>query len=185
MTEPKTSRGRLCVYCGSSDQVSDIYKDAARGVGAFCAAQGMTLVYGGGHTGLMGITADAALAQGGEVIGVIPTFLHDKEVAHSGLTQLHVCETMHERQNKMAELADGFVLLPGGLGSLAEFFEIITWKQLHLHAKPVYVLNVEGYWDGLPQMIGSIRDHGFLRENPDSLYRVIGHIDEILLSGEI
>lgn len=167
---------KLCVFCGSSSGVDEIYKSAARNLGALCAAQNWTLVFGGGHVGLMGIMADAALAGGGEVEGVIPKFLQDKEVAHDGLSKLHVTETMHERQNMMAQLADAFVILPGGLGTLAEFFEVLTWKQLGLHDKPIIVVNAGGYWDSLQQMTDHMRRQGFIRADDKALFDIIENI---------
>lgn len=162
----------IAVYCASSSLVEDIYKNAAKETGAFLASQGHNIVYGGGHVGLMGIMADASLAGGAKVTGVITEQLMDLEVAHHGLTELHVTKTMQQRQNMMAELSDGFVILPGGLGTLAEFFEVLTWKQLGLHTKPIVILNVNGYWDGLHSMIGQAFETKFLRQNPHSLYQI-------------
>lgn len=135
----------ICVFCGSSTIVDGKYLRAARDVGVMLAQNGYGVVYGGGNIGLMGAAADAALEAGGKVIGVIPKFLRDKEVAHKGLTELHLTETMHERQVGMAERSDAFVVLPGGLGTLAEFFEVLTWKQLGLHDKPIMLVNDFGY----------------------------------------
>ena len=146
---PVTSRSAVCVFCGSSPGARPAYRDAAAALGRALAAQGRTLVYGGGNVGLMGTIADAALAGGGRVVGVIPRHLVAREVAHAGLTDLRVVDSMHERKQQMADLADTFVLLPGGLGSLEEFFEVWTWGQLGLHRKPYGVLNVEGYFDPL------------------------------------
>jgi uncharacterized protein (TIGR00730 family) len=140
---------RICVYCGSSPGASPAYAAAAAEVGRELAGRGIGLVYGGGNVGLMGTVADAALAAGGEAIGVIPEALVAREVAHSGLTELHVVESMHERKALMADLADAFVALPGGLGTLEELFEILTWAQLGLHRKPSGLVNVAGYYDGL------------------------------------
>ena len=136
--------GNLCVFCGSSTAVARGYLDLAAQAGALIARCGMGLVYGGSRIGLMGAMADAALAEGGRVVGVIPRFLKTKEVAHTGLSELHMTETMHERQVGMAERADAFLVLPGGYGTLAEFFEVLTWKQLGLHDKPIAVLNGSG-----------------------------------------
>ena len=163
----------LCIYCASSALVDQKYKDLARDVARVCAENGVEIVYGGGHVGLMGIVADAALAHGGRIIGVIPEFLKDMEVAHSGLSALHVTKTMQERQYKMAELADGFLILPGGMGTLAEFFEIVTWKSLKLHDKPIVVLNAYGYWDSLLAMLQTGYKEKFIRQKPEVLFDII------------
>jgi uncharacterized protein (TIGR00730 family) len=139
----------ICVFCGSSPGRDPAYRHAARELGARLAAEGRRLVYGGGNVGLMGVVADAVLDAGGAVVGVIPQHLLDLEVGHRGLTELRVVDSMHERKQQMSLLADAFVLLPGGLGSLEEFFEIWTWGQLGLHRKPYGILNVAGYFDAL------------------------------------
>ncbi|MGH7820194.1 MAG: TIGR00730 family Rossman fold protein, partial [Candidatus Binatia bacterium] len=136
----------LAVFCGSSRRVAEEHRRAAAEIGAALARRRMRLVYGGGRVGLMGILADAALAAGGEVIGVIPDFLFDLELGHTGLSRLERVGTMHERKRRMSELADGFLALSGGLGTLDETIEIITWKQLRLHEKPIVVWNVGGLW---------------------------------------
>jgi hypothetical protein len=138
---------RVCVFCGSSTGADSAYADAARELGAALAKLHLGLVYGGGNVGLMGIVADAALAQGGEVIGVIPQALVDKELAHRGLTELRIVHSMHDRKGLMAGLAEGFVALPGGYGTLEEFCEILTWSQLGLHRKACGLLNVLGFYD--------------------------------------
>ncbi|MBU6308977.1 MAG: TIGR00730 family Rossman fold protein [Planctomycetes bacterium] len=153
----------LCVFCGSSPDVDDVYFTAAREVGRVIASQGRRLVYGGGRIGLMGALADAATAAGGEVIGVIPRSLLDKEVGHQGLSRLHVVASMHDRKALMAELSDGFIALPGGIGTLEEFFEIWTWAQLGLHHKPFGLLNVAGFFDPLLAFLDELADHRFLR----------------------
>ncbi len=137
----------LCVYCGSSSGSDPAYAAAARELGQLLAAQQIELIYGGGRVGLMGTLADAVLDAGGRVQGVIPQSLADREVAHHGLTQLHIVETMHQRKALMAELSDGFLALPGGLGTFEELFEIWTWAQLGMHGKPIGLLNVAGYFD--------------------------------------
>jgi uncharacterized protein (TIGR00730 family) len=139
---------RLCVFCGSQTG-SHVYIDAARRFGELLAQRGLGLVYGAGHIGLMGVLADAALASSGQVIGVIPKALVDKELAHRGLTTLHIVHTMHQRKAQMADLSDGFAALPGGFGTAEELFEILTWAQLGLHNKPVGLLNVAGFFDPL------------------------------------
>ena len=138
---------RVCVFCGSSSGNRPAYARAARELGALLARRGIGLVYGGGNVGLMGIIADAALAAGGDVIGVMPQSLVEREVAHPGLTTLHVVRTMHERKQLMHDLSDAFIALPGGLGTLEEFFEVLTWGQLGMHAKPCAILDVEGYFE--------------------------------------
>jgi len=163
----------VCVYCGSSPGFDPIYADAAREVGATLADQSITLVYGGGSVGLMGIAADAALERGGEVIGVIPRGLFSREIAHTGLTALHEVESMHARKQLMYELADAFVALPGGFGTLEELAEITTWAQLGLHRKPIAVYDVDGFWSGLLAVLDRAVADGFLRpENRALLTRV-------------
>lgn len=159
----------ICIFCGSSTGNRPIYKEAARAMGEAIARRGLSLVYGGGNLGLMGTIADAALAAGGEVIGVIPKFLVDKEIAHNGLTQLHVVDSMHDRKALMAELADAFIALPGGYGTLEEFCEILTWAQLGLHQKPQGLLNVEGYYDPLLQLFDRAVTEEFLKPELRSL----------------
>jgi len=139
----------VCVYCGSSSRASEGNFEAARQTGRVIAERGWTLVYGGSHLGLMGAAADAALAAGGEVVGVIPRALVAKEVAHSGLTSLHVVESMHDRKALMTELSDAFIALPGGFGTLDELFETLTWAQLQFHSKPIGLLNVNGFFNSL------------------------------------
>jgi len=153
----------LCVYCGSSTGHSSVYADAARALGKQMAERELSLVYGGGHVGLMGIIADAVLDAGGKVTGVIPTALMDAEVGHNALTTLHVVNDMHQRKAIMAELADGFIALPGGIGTLEELFEVMTWLQLGYHAKPVGLLNVNGFYDELLAFLDKQRDTGFVR----------------------
>ena len=140
---------RLCVFCGSNRGRRAVYERSARQMGKALAARGLGLVYGGGHVGLMGVIAEAALAAGAEVIGVIPRAMVDKELAMEGITQMHIVNTMHERKAMMAELSDGFAALPGATGTADELFEIVTWAQLGLHAKPIGILNVGGYFDPL------------------------------------
>jgi len=154
---------RLCVFCGSSAGNDPAFVEATRALGTALAGAGIGLVYGGGRAGLMGMLADAALAAGGEVIGVIPQALVDKELAHRGCTALHVVPSMHARKAMMADLADGFVALPGGIGTLEELFEVWTWAQLGDHAKPVALLNVAGFYDTLLAFLDEIETKGFLR----------------------
>lgn len=154
---------RICVFCGSSPGARDEYVDTARALGTALATQGLGLVYGGGRVGLMAVVADAALEHGGEVIGVIPQALADKEVAHQGLTELHVTTSMHERKALMADRSDGFVALPGGLGTLEELFEVLTWAQLGFHDKPCGLLNAGGYFDPLIQFLDHVVAERFLK----------------------
>ncbi|MEJ0062113.1 MAG: TIGR00730 family Rossman fold protein [Alphaproteobacteria bacterium] len=151
----------VCVYCGSSNRVDEAYKDVARAVGRGLAEKGKRIVYGGGRVGLMGIVADAALAAGGKVTGIIPEHIQSREVEHTGLTELIVVADMHTRKRMMVERSDAFVILPGGFGTLDETFEILTWKQLNLHAKPIVIYNACGYWDHLLALIRGLVDAGF------------------------
>lgn len=154
----------VCVFTGSRAGASEDYRDAAVALAKEIAARNITLVYGGGHVGLMGASADAALAAGGRVIGVIPEDIADKEVEHTGLTELHVVASMHERKMKMFKLSDGMIAMPGGLGTLEELFEVWTWNQLGFHAKPVGLLNVGGYYDHLLQFLDHMVEQGFVQQ---------------------
>ncbi len=154
---------RLCVFAGSNAGVRAEYAVAARALARECAARSLGIVYGGGSVGLMGVLADTALAEGAEVIGVIPGPLATKELAHAGLSELRVVASMHERKATMNALADGFIALPGGLGTFEETLEVLTWAQLGIHAKPVGVLNVEGYYDGLLRWLAHAAAEGFVR----------------------
>jgi uncharacterized protein (TIGR00730 family) len=154
---------RLCVFCGSKVGAKEVYADAARQLGELLAERRLGVVTGGGHVGLMGVLADAVLRAGGEVVGVIPQALVDKELAHGGLTELRVVATMHERKALMADLSDGFVALPGGYGTGDELFEILTWAQLGLHGKPIGILNVAGYFDPLLAWLDGCVREDFLR----------------------
>ena len=161
---------RLCVFCGSSRGHDPAFAAAARAVGAALVGRGIGLVYGGGSIGLMGVVADAVLAGGGDVIGVIPRGLARDEIAHAGLAELRVVAGMHERKATMASLADGFLALPGGLGTFEELLEMLTWTQLGIHRKPVAVLDVAGYWRGLRQLVADAVRAGFVRQgNADAL----------------
>ena len=153
----------VAVYCGSSSGNQEIYTQQAQEMGRELARRGLTLVYGGGCVGLMGTIADAVLAEGGRVIGVIPKFLADKEVAHRGCTELHIVDTMHQRKLLMADLAEGFVAMPGGFGTLEELFEVLTWGQLGLHGKPVGLLNTQGFYDALLALLDHMSAEAFLR----------------------
>lgn len=152
----------LCVFCGSSGRALPIYITAAKDFARFLVAHGMAIVYGGGHIGLMGAFADAALAAGGKVTGVIPQALVQSELAHQGVTKLHIVNSMHERKALMARLSDAFVALPGGFGTLEEFFEAVTWTQLGIHNKPCGLLNVDGYFDPLLALCDRAVADGFM-----------------------
>ena len=154
---------RIAIYCGSSRGLDPIYATAAAEMAAYLAKQGIGIVYGGGNVGIMGVIADAALAAGGEVIGVIPESLLAKELGHGGVTELHVTRTMHERKQKMVDLSDAFIALPGGFGTLDELFETLTWLQLGFHGKPVGLLNVEGFFDHLLTFLDHMSTTGFLK----------------------
>jgi uncharacterized protein (TIGR00730 family) len=171
---------RICVFCGSSAGREPVYRDAARKLGATLARRGLGLVYGGGSVGLMGAVADAALEAGGEVVGVIPRALQLRELAHGKLTSLHVVSSMHERKAKMAELADAFVALPGGMGTLEEFAEVLTWAQLGLHARPCGLLDVGGYWAPLVAFFDHATEEGFLRAEHRALVLVADDPDALL-----
>ena len=155
---------RICVFCGSNNGASPIYLKTAEVVGTFLAVNNIELVYGGGRVGLMGKIADSVMANGGQVIGVIPQSLADKEVAHNGLSELHIVGSMHERKALMAELADGFIALPGGFGTFEEFCEIVTWAQLGFHSKPCGLLNVGGFYDNLTAMFDFATTEKFIRK---------------------
>jgi uncharacterized protein (TIGR00730 family) len=164
---------RICVFCGSNRGSDPAYAEAARQLGALLAREAIGLVYGGGSVGLMGEVADAVLRAGGEVIGVIPRALWEREVGHRGLTDVRIVETMHERKAMMADLADAFIALPGGLGTLEEIFEIWTWSQLGLHAKPLGFLDVNGFFSPLMQFLDRATGEQFVREP----HRAIAHLD--------
>jgi uncharacterized protein (TIGR00730 family) len=171
---------RVCVYCGSSGRVAEPYRESARRTGRLLAEAGMELIYGGGHVGLMGLTADAALAAGGHVVGIIPDFLHSRELTHKSLSELIVVGSMHERKQRMFERADAFAILPGGLGTLDETFECMTWKQLELHDKPIVIVDVEGYWKPLLALIDHAVSAGFAPARMRDAIRVVGTPEELI-----
>lgn len=170
------SFSRLCVYCGSSLGEDPRFERAAMQAGAHLASRGIAVVYGGGHVGLMGALANATLAAGGHVIGVIPAALRAKELAHEGVTTLHVVASMHERKQLMADLSDGFIALPGGIGTLEELFETLTWLQLGFHSKPVGLLNVAGFYDPLIRFLENMVVAGLLRAE---------HLDYLIVETEM
>jgi uncharacterized protein (TIGR00730 family) len=171
---------KICVYCGSSSKVDETYRKAARDLGKILSQNGLDLVYGGGHVGLMGIIADSVLESGGQVTGIIPRHIQEKEVAHETLTELHVVESMHERKKMMVDLSDGFVILPGGLGTMDEFFEIMTWRQLGLHQKPIVIVNINEYWSPLLSLIDNMVDNGFARADDRLYMHVREGVDEVV-----
>lgn len=162
----------IAVYCGASSGANALYADAARALGQVLVEHNIGLVYGGGNVGLMGVIADEVLRLGGDVTGVIPHALVQREVGHTGLTRIFVVKDMHERKAMMAALADGFIAMPGGMGTLEELFEMLTWSQLGIHAKPVGVLNVNGFFDGLVAFIGHLHAEGFVRAEHAGLMMV-------------
>lgn len=160
---PTRPISRLCVFCGSNRGAHPDFEAAARDLGVTLAEESIALVYGGGRVGLMGVIADAVLESGGDVIGVIPHALDTKELAHDGLTEMHVVDSMHERKAVMADLSDGFIALPGGLGTFDEFFEVVTWAQLGIHTKPCGLLNVAGYFDKLIALLDHAVEERFVK----------------------
>jgi uncharacterized protein (TIGR00730 family) len=160
----------VCVFCGSSDEIAERYIDAARSMGEVMAARRLQLIFGGGSTGMMGAVADAVLDAGGEVVGVLPEHFNKPELAHSRLTRLELVDGMHARKARMAELADAFVALPGGFGTLEEFFEILTWAQIGLHRKPVGLLNAHAYFDDLLKFLAHANQEGFTFWEHQKLY---------------
>lgn len=171
---------RLCVFCGSNAGVNQAYRTATESLGRELAGRGIGLVYGGGNIGLMGVLADTVLQAGGHVIGVIPEALAAREVAHRGLPDLRVVKTMHERKALMADLADGFVALPGGLGTFEEFFEVLTWAQLGFHSKPCALLNVDGYFDPLLRLLEHAVKEQFVRPAHRSMVKVESDVRALL-----
>ncbi|MES2150160.1 MAG: TIGR00730 family Rossman fold protein [Pseudomonadota bacterium] len=162
----------IAVYCGASHGAKPVYAEGARALAQAMVDRGIALVYGGGNVGLMGVIADEVLRLDGVVRGVIPRALMEREVGHAGLTELFVVNDMHERKAKMAQLADGFIAMPGGMGTLEELFEMLTWSQLGIHAKPVGVFNVAGFYDGLVGFIGHLQGEGFVRPQHAALMMV-------------
>ena len=169
----------LCVYCGSSDRGDERHRDWAAQLGREAARRDIRIVFGGGHVGLMGVVADAALAAGGEAVGVIPEHLQARELGHNGLTRLEVVDSMHERKARMCALADAFCVLPGGLGTLDEAFEIITWKQLRLHDKPIVLLDQAGYWQPLLDLVRHQVAAGYVRPEHARLFEVAETVEGV------
>ena len=183
---------RLAVYCGSSIGADPAFAHTARALGHEMAARGIGLVYGGGRLGLMGVVADAVLERGGEAFGVIPQALIDLEVAHTGLTELHIVTSMHERKAKMTDLTDAFVAIPGGIGTLDELFEAWSWNALGYHAKPFALLNVHGFWDGMIGFLDHVASSGFMSPArraqllvADSIGETIETLDRAIEAAEV
>lgn len=170
----------LCVYCGSASQVRKSHLQAARELGRLAAGAGVSLVYGGGRVGMMGAVAEGAQSAGGRVIGIIPQHLEDLEAGNREVDEYLVVNSMHERKQLMAERSDAFCALPGGFGTLDETFEIITWRQLKLHDKPVILVNIDGYWDPLLRLVEHQVAEGYLRGNPADLFLTVERVDQVL-----
>ena len=164
---------KICVFTGAASGINPLYKDAAYQMGQMIGSRGLGLVYGGGKMGLMGAVADGVLAANGSVTGIIPQFLDNVEVGHKGVTDLHIIDSMHERKAMMYDISDAFVIFPGGLGTLDETMEIITWRQLGLHNKPIIIVNLNGYWDTMLTMFQNIIDQGFMHHGHT------GHFDQV------
>ncbi len=169
----------VCVYCGSASRVADAYKQAAHDLGDALARRGLQVVYGGGRVGLMGIVADSAIAAGGAVVGIIPEHIQVLEVEHTGLAELHVVDSMHTRKRMMVDRSDAFVILPGGLGTLDETFEILTWKQLRLHDKPIVIADIGGYWAPLLSLVDHMIEARFCQPAHRTLFSVASSIPEV------
>jgi uncharacterized protein (TIGR00730 family) len=170
----------ICVYCGSSDKMPDVYVAAAAEMGKVIAGRGLRLIYGAGSTGLMGAVADGALQAGGEVLGVIPHYFNTPVLAHPNLTRLEIVDTLHQRKARMIELADGFIALPGGFGTLEELFETLTWAQIGMHQKPIGLLNTHGYYQLLLAMIEHAQGEGFIYDEHRALFEVEEQPEKLL-----
>jgi len=175
MTEIKN----VCVYCGSSSNVDEAFKEAATKLGQLIATEKWGVVYGGGRVGLMGLVADSALQHGAYVTGIIPSHIEEREVQHDELSELHVVDTMHVRKQMMVDRSQAFVILPGGLGTLDELFELLTWKQLGLHDKPIVIVNMNGYWQKMLDATQNIANEGFMRQEDLRMFTVVQSVDEV------
>ncbi len=184
MTLPAPKLTSLCAFCGSQPGLDPVYAIEATRLAQDMAGHGTALVFGGGRVGLMGVLADTVLAGGGKVIGVIPTFLRDKELAHRAATEMLVVPDMHTRKRMMFERSDAFVILPGGVGTMDEMLEIITWRQLHLHNKPIIILNTQGYWDPLLQLLAGTIKAGFAHPGHENLITVVAHAADVIPTAE-
>ncbi|MEQ9519670.1 MAG: TIGR00730 family Rossman fold protein [Parvibaculum sp.] len=179
-TAPDMTRLNVCVYCGSSTGDDPKFSAAAEALGARLAAENVGLVYGGGKIGLMGVCARRVMADGGRVTGVIPDFLQTIEIAFDGITELHVTRSMHERKQLMFEKSDAFVALPGGIGTLEEVIEMLTWAQLGRHNYPIIFLNIEGFWDPLTSLFDHMISNGFMKSNIRGHYAVVDRVEDVL-----
>jgi len=175
-----TASRSLCVYCGSSVGAKPQIQDAARQLGRLMAESRIRLVYGGGRVGLMGVIADAVLDGGGEVVGIIPEFLDTREVGHRGVTELHIVDSMHARKSLMVELSDAFAVLPGGFGTLDETFEVLTWRQLRLHDKPIMLVDLDGYWNPFLDLVDHLIAQGFVHPSCRDLFTVVTSVEEVV-----
>ena len=171
---------KVCVFTGAASGINTLYKEAAYQMGHMLGSRGLGLVYGGGKLGLMGAVADGILAANGRVTGIIPKFLDNVEVAHKGVTDLHIIDTMHERKAMMYDAADAFIILPGGLGTLDEAMEIITWRQLGLHQKPIIIVNLNGYWNSMLIMFQNIIDQGFMHHGHTGHFDQVDDLDSLM-----
>lgn len=178
-TEMITNIKSVCVYCGSSARVDQVYKDAAVELGKVVAVHGWDVVYGGGRVGLMGLVADSALSAGARVVGIIPQHIQAREVEHTDLSELHIVDSMHIRKQMMVDRSDAFVILAGGLGTLDEFFELLTWKQLGLHDKPIVMVNINNYWTKMIEAIRYIADEKFMRNEDMSMFQVVDTVAQV------
>lgn len=169
----------VCVYCGSSTHVDEIYKESAKELAHVLVDKDWSIVYGGSSVGLMGVLADTALERDGHVTGIMAENLVAFELDHKGLSEMHIVPTMHKRKKMMVDLADAFVILPGGIGTLDEFFEVCTWKQIGLHDKPIVVVNINGYWDSLLDLVDNIGRTGFMREKHDHLFTIVDDVASV------
>jgi uncharacterized protein (TIGR00730 family) len=170
----------ICVYCGASTRSDQIYQEAALRLGEVLARSNLKVIYGGGKLGLMGLVADSAIAHGAQVIGFIPKILTKYEGAHPNITEIHIVDTMHTRKRLMSEHADAFIILPGGFGTLDELFEILTWRQLHMHDKPIIVVNVNNYWSPLRDLIHNVVNHKFATVEHAQFVTFVDSVDEVL-----
>jgi len=170
----------ICIFCGSSFGTNPVFKTTAEHIGKTFAGKNITLVYGGGNVGLMGVVSNSVMQNGGKVIGVIPNFMTEKELADYGVTELLMVETMHERKKKMSDIADAFIAIAGGIGTLDELFEIFTWRQLNLHNKPIGLLNTEGYYDSMLAFLNTMVTNGFLKQETLDLLIVRDNIEDLI-----
>lgn len=169
----------ICVFCGAQDTVPEVHLNVATQLGEAMAGASKTLVYGGGDCGLMGRTANAVMDGGGEVIGVFPRHMRALEKEHKGLSEIHLVDTMHERKQMMYDKSDAFLILPGGCGTMDEMFEILTWRQICLHEKPILIFNHQGYWDHLVALLGNIIANGFARPETKEMFEVVDTFDQL------